>query len=333
MTGLIDRALAVEHDIARAGEAYLRLVAVFGRSLGTVAGEAGEDDALSPEQRARIRATAWRLQNAFEAVTRPSNEEGLREAMLALSFLATNAGGLVVAWTGMMDELIEEAERIYGTEAGRGVYKREQLRAAVLTIAHRQAIDVPLVPGFLEPMLFATIAEFVVTHRNDNGLWEKADLPLRPSTRTRVTGPLVYFLRKGVSAIGHFMTGVAWRLVMGSATLSPGMNAAVGRVEVQVGATFEALRALRSFLNDNPDLVAAIARLLSIATQQAETFAGLSGKQKQAYAHDLVMAFLEQNGLVAEDGLWRRAVSGLLEVGIDATVKLFNKHGLFPFHG
>jgi hypothetical protein len=231
--------------------------------------------------------------------------------------------------------LVEEAERLYGTESGRGEYKRTQVRAAVLTIAKRDGIAIPLVPSFLEPLVFAygadILADFVVSHLDENGLWDFATLPTRPAWKVRFTGPVFYYVHAFFEFLSKFLTGLAWRVVMGSVRLSAGMQAAVDRLHPNVAETVQALASIAQFVLNNPNYIRAWARVLSIATQQAETLLGMSGRQKQAYAQALVLDFLEQNGLLQRSGLWRTIVAAWVNLAIDATVRLFNRHRLFPF--
>jgi hypothetical protein len=311
------------------------LVAAFARNLRNPAEEGSADDPLTPEQHEQIRQTVWRLQNAFEELANPKNKSGLREALSSLSFLAHTFRDTLVAWTELMDALVDEAERLYGTASGRGVYKREQVRAAVLTIARREAIDIPLVPQFLEPLAFVSFADifsdFVVAHLNDNDLWDYQNLPEKPAMSVRLRGPLIRALRKSFEFLSRFLAGVGWRLVMGSVKLSPGMQRIVDSIDPDIAGGLAAVATLTRFVKENSDFVRAVARILSVATQQAETFADMPGPQKQAYALELVMEFFEQNGLLARDGLWHDIVRAWLKVGIDATVRLFNRRRLFPF--
>jgi hypothetical protein len=329
-------ALEAERKTLQIGTDFLTLIAAFARNLRDPAEEGSPDDPLTPEQHEQIRLTVWRLQNAFEELANPKNKTGLREALSSLSFLAQTLRDTLVAWTELMDELVEEAERLYGTQPGRGAYKREQVRAAVLTIARREAIDIPIVPQFLEPLAFVYLADifsdFVVAHLDDNDLWDRDNLPETPALRVRMSGPLIRALRKAFDFLSRFLAGVAWRLVMGSARLSPGMQRIVDKIDPDIEGALAAVAALARFAKDNRDFVRAIARILGMATQQAETFRDMPGPQKQAYALELVMEFLEQNGLLARDGLWHDVVRAWLKVGIDATVRLFNRRRLFPFH-
>jgi hypothetical protein len=299
--------------------------------------EATDGDVLTARQRERLRVVVHDLQDAFEVVTDPRLSAELRQALKSATYLATTFSGQIIAWMGVIDTLVEEAERAFGTAPGRGAYKREQLKAAILTIVHRQGFTLPLIPGFLQPAIFAysaqIIADFVVAHLNDNELWDYDALPAQPTWRAQVGGVGLYYVHKTFDASSEFLSGFAWRIVMAFTRLSPGMQQAVDRVQFDVSGTVKALAVIARFAADNPDFVRAMARIVSIATREAETFIDMTGPQKQAYAHDLILAFLEENALVAESGLWAEIVSALIKVTIDSTVDLFNRRGLFSSRG
>ena len=107
------------------------------------------------------------------------------------------------------------------------------------------------------------------------------------------------------------------------------MQAAVDRVQPDIAGTVAALSMLARFAVNNPDYVRAAVDVLSIATQEAETFFELTGPQKQAYVQAMIMALLEQNGFVEPSGLWREIVKGAVNLAIDATVAVFNRRQLF----
>ncbi len=332
MTELLADVIAFERASLQVGEA---LVGSLLQLLTSGSDEGGPDDPLTPQQHQQIRLLAWRLQNAFEEIMNPRDPDGLRAALSAISVIAEKFSDQLVAWTEVMDDLVEEAERLYGTESGRGAYKRAQVRAAVLTIARGQGITLPMLPDFLEPFVFAygadVMADFVVTHLNTNGLWDLNALPPKPKMSVRVGGPLIYYGQRSIEFLNGFLTKLAWLIVMQSVRLSPGMSAAVKRIRPDIAATLQAFKTLAQFLLNNPNYVRAWAQVLSIATQQAEAFIGMSGPRKQAFARALILAFLEQNGVVGLGGLWRQIVSAWIDVGIDATVRLFNRRRLFPF--
>lgn len=336
MSTVVSEVLMLERAAAEVGATYLRVLVTL--LLPGRRGRAPAADELTPEQIERIHVTVWRLQNAIEELTQARGVVDLRAALTSLSFLAREFADQIIGWIDVIDTLIDEAERQYGTQAGRGAYKVYQLKGALLYMARREGFALPIVPGFVQPFVFdhfaTIIADFIVAHLNDNALWNFDALPRRPSGwRARVSGPLSYRLGKLFEFLAKFLVGVAWRIVLSSFHLSPRMRAAVDRLRPNVSDTMKALASLEQFVVKNPNYVRAAARVLSIAVQQAETFAHLSGPQKQVYARELILAFLEQNGLVDPSGLWREIVAAWIDLAINATVALFNRRRLFPFEG
>lgn len=327
--------ISVVSDIVAVERAALQTIEAVLQTLlrAILRGPADDEELLSPRQRAQIRMSVWRLQNVFEVVLHPTDPAALHTALTSLSFLAQQFGSQIIAWVEVIDVLVDEAERHFGTIAGRGLYKRQQVRAAVLTIARRDGIDLPFVPGFLEPLVFSlaadVISDFVVALIDGNELWDET-LPTRPGTwRAQLGGPLFYRLDTIFTAVGGFLTGIAWRIAMATVRMSPAMKAAVDRVRPDISGTIAALSTLARFAATHPDYVRAVVEVLSIATQEAETFFELTGPQKQAYAQAMIMAFLEQNGFVEPSGLWREIVKAGVNLTIDATVAIFNRRQLF----
>lgn len=289
------------------------------------------NDGLDRAARLRLERDAWQLSAAFQEISAAS---GTRHAMRDLSAVLRAATGRVVTLVELVDTLTDEAERLYGTASGRGEYKREQVKAALLYAARRGGYDVPFVPSFLEPLLFSIgadlLIDFTVAQVNQNALWNEAALPSQPAKlRHRLTPPLLFGLRRWVERLSALLAGLSWRLVIGANRLSPSMRAVVDRLAAPDREMLRRLAALRDFLRSNPRLMAAFATIFSIGTQQAELLRSLTGSQKQAYVRELVMIALRRNGLAGVSPLWDRVVEGLVTFGIDATVAIFNRRRLF----
>jgi hypothetical protein len=311
------------------GEVLAAMLRAFSAALADRGGDG--EGALNPAMRQRLASDVWELRAAFDEISAAS---GTRQAMHDLAAVIRAAAGRVVSFVELIDTLTDEAERLYGTASGRGEYKRQQVKAALLYAARRGGYDVPLVPSFIEPLLFSLgadlLIDFTVAQVNQNALWNKAALPARPPLlRHRLAPPLLFGLRRWVERLSALLAGLSWRLVLGANRLSPSMRAAADRLAPPDRDMLRRLAALRDFLRANPRFVPALATMFSIGTQQAELLQSLTGAQKQAYVRELVMAVLRQNGLVGVSPLWDRIVEGLVSFGIDATVAIFNRRNLF----
>jgi hypothetical protein len=125
-----------------------------------------------------------------------------------------------------------------------------------------------------------------------------------------------------------YLNGLSWRIVLGLNRLSPDLQAKIDKIHPKVAGTFAALRTIQRFFTEHRDFVLASAKILALATQQAEVLAEMAGPQKQAYARELILTFLEQFG-VDLDSIPGRLRIAWIDVSIDATVEIFNRHGLF----
>jgi hypothetical protein len=141
--------------------------------------------------------------------------------------------------------------------------------------------------------------------------------------------PLLLGVRTVILRGSELLAGLAWSLILAANQLSPAARAAVDRAVAADTETVAALVSLRTFLEANPRFATGAAALFGIATRQAETIAGLSGSEKQAYVRALIMIVLEQQGIVGQSPLLDRIIATVVTIGIDATVALFNRRGLF----
>jgi hypothetical protein len=322
-------------DLASIERALLLLGATVARALANLVGEGvgeHETDELTPEQIERIRLSLWQLQAAFNTLSHPIDRGKLHDALADVSFLAQRFRDEIIVWISFMDELVDKAERLYGSDPGRGQYKQQQVKAALLYVARREGLQLPLVPGVFQPIVFSYAADvliaFVVSQVNINGLWDR-DIPRRPARMTlRLTAPVASAATRGLDTGGRFLLGIAWRIIAWLNRLSPELRASVEAMRLDVRGTLNALGGIARFAAEHPDIVRALAQIFSIATQQAEAFVEMTGPQKQAYVRELILAFLDQLGIDL-DGLWGTFVKAFIDVMIDATVSLFNRRGLF----
>lgn len=321
MTAIAETARAAERLGSEALAALLRAAA------GLLSGE--RDAALPPALLARLHRDAWQMQARFDQL---AGTQGIGAAIGDVTTVARDLGARIVALVTLIDTLIDEAERLHGTRTGRGKYKRQQVKAALLYAARRGGYDLPWVPSFLEPAVFSLgadlLIDFTVAHVNQNALWNR-ETAAASSLRSRLASPPILLLRHGVERVSAWLAGLAWRLVLAANQLSPGLRAIVDRVAGRDADALRALNALRAFVAANPECVTALAALFGIGTQQAETFVHLTGAEKQAYVRELVLIVLRHYGLIGESALLDHIVEVWVTVGIDATVAIFDRRGVF----
>lgn len=290
----------------------------------------GSEGDLPPAILARLQRDAARARALYESL---SGTAELDAAFHDLALIARDGGERILAVAALVDRLVDEAERIGGSRAGRGAYKRQQVKAALLYAARRGGYAVPWVPSFLEPALFSIgadiVIDFTVAHVNAHALWQRELTPAPAGFALRIAAPLLLAIRIGIRRASELLAGIAWSLVLAANRLAPSLRGMVDRLVAPDATALRALTDLREFLTANPRFGADLAALFAIATRQAETLADLGGAEKQAYVRALILIVLRQQGIVGLSALFDRIIETAVTVGIDATVALFNRRGLF----
>lgn len=277
-----------------------------------------------------IRRTLWRLERGIDVLA--SDPDALAQALEELAELLDALGPQLIAWIDFIEVLVQEAERNYGTQPGRGDFKRQQVKAAILHLLRDARVDIPRVPGYLEP-IFLNVAVGWVSHAvvvllDRHSLW-RPDAPPQPSLRVRAAMPVVRRTSSGVQRLGDWLMRLSWRLVLAANPLAPTIKKAAENVAPTFEDSVEALPGLVVWGTRHRDLVAAFVEVVAVAVNEAEGFLEASGPEKKAYARDLVLVLLEENGFAAADSWAGSLVGWGIDVGIEAAVHLFNKHGRF----
>jgi hypothetical protein len=133
-----------------------------------------------------------------------------------------------------------------------------------------------------------------------------------------------------VVRIGAWLQSLTRRAVLEAHPLSLAATQAVEEIQRTQGASLDgALRKmvnLIGWLGEHRQQVVALVELVAVAVQEAEFFSELSGPEKKTYARYLVIAFLEDVGLIeSETSLLYFVIERFLDWLIDAVVSIFNK--------
>ena len=308
-------------------EAIAALLRAASSALSDDRADGSEGD-LPPAVLARLQRDAARARALYESL---SGTAGFGAAVHDLALIARDGGERILAVAALVDRLVDEAERLGGSRAGRGAYKRQQVKAALLYAARRGGYAMPWVPSILEPVLFSIgadiVIDFTVAHINAHALWQPGQAPA--GLALRVVAPPLLAIRIGIRRASELLAGIAWALVLAANRPAPSLRGMVDRLVAPDPAALCALTNLRDFLAANPRFVTDLAALFAIATRQAETLTDLSGAEKQAYVRALILIVLRQQGIVGLSPLLDRIIEAAVTIGIDATVALFNRRGLF----
>ena len=304
-------------------------------------GSGQPETAAEARLRKHAQAVVWQVRRAFEAAAGTGFTDELIRLIEKVAPPSTQVRAALIAWVTLVEVLVQEAEREYGSAAGRGSQKAEQVKAALIHLMiDRSNLKIPDIPDFLVPII-AEIGvnwtiDSVVLILNHNSLWEPA--PVLPSARLSVFARVVRnLLRFGrwlivlapVARLGGWLAQLTRRLVLMAYPLSPEVRAAVTRIETTQGTTIEdaIVRgvALLQWIGEHHEQVVALIQVVSFAVQEAEFIGQLSGSEKKVYARELILAFLENIGLIGQrTGLLYQLVDSVLDPAIDAVVAIFN---------
>ncbi len=287
------------------------------------------------------REVVWQLQRAYETAAGASFAEEVVRELRRLIPDPEEAKRAFVAWANLLELLIQEAEREHGRERGRGPQKADQVKAVLIHLfVDEPVLHIPDFPDFLVPFIVEIGVNWsidaIVLLLNRNSLWEPA--PGRPAVRVSVLGRLVraalvvgkWFMRLApVVRLGALLLRLTRKLVVTAYPLNPEIQQAVRVIECTHGARIE------DMLRKNADLigwigghrqqVVALVEVVSFAVQEAEFYKELTGQQKKIYVRELIIAFLEDVGLIQnENGLMFYLADRVLDWVIDAIVSIFN---------
>lgn len=283
-----------------------------------------EDEAvLTPELELRAKRMAHRLVRAAELA---ASSDALHElyAIFDTRNVETADKPLLLAWVHLLEVLVQEAERLYGP--GAGPLKLRFVEGAVLQILRK--LDGRIVHATpFDPFIFKVVVEFtiegVVRLLDRADLWtvhgERATGKRAQSWLVRLWGAIVNWLRD-----------LSWRLVLAQYGIPRRLDQAIDAIAAEhLGALGDALRLMLALLvwaGKHGQEVTAFVDVAYAAIREAERFAELSGRAKQAYARALIVAFLEEIGFLrGRSRLFVSLVNGFLNGMIDSIVQVLNK--------
>jgi len=307
---------------------------------------------LLPERRKRREQTAVRrrldsLVMRVHRLLRIAREDGLSEEFFSgLHRLADRREEIeraVVVWVGLIEVLVQDAERRYGAQRGRGAIKAAEVKSAVLYLVRRQNLKFPDVPDLLVPILMNALVDWVVDalvqQLNRFGLW--VDTTPEPPTLGMRVALLLKGIWKGLKkvlwALAKPFVWLAVKLggwLRPEMPLSPELKSALEAVSREgllskggqfLGWVFDVVR----WVGEHREQLTALTDVAFEAVQEAETFINMPGPEKKAYARELILAVLEELGFRQRFGLLFSFIEVLIDAVIEVAVYLFRKHGIF----
>jgi hypothetical protein len=237
----------------------------------------------------------------------------------------------IIAWIRLIEVLVQEAER--AQRKGGGARKKAQVKAAAFRILTDGRARLPGIPKYLYPLVMDVAVEWmidgIVQAENGYALWDS-------SPDEDVLSPIVdsfSWLKQALSGIWQWVAGsliTAYTATKYREPLSPELRTALEGVEVAGFLTNKnsSLRAAVDFLNflgkHGEQAIAGI-KLIFEAVHQAESFLELDGPGKKQYAHDLIVATLEELGFPVGSGLIGVIAGVFIDAGIESAWSIFTK--------
>jgi len=249
----------------------------------------------------------------------------------------------IVVWIDLIDVLVQDAERRYGSSKGKGTLKATEVKETILFLLRQQRMKFPHVPDVLVPLIVDTAVDWAVEALvlvlNRNEMWiDTTPAPANLSTR------LSLFLRSAWKRFYKFVMVIASPFFDLIARIHDALRIKI-RVSPELQKALDAVaregmfndpnQLARSafgvieFVGTHRESLVAFVEVVSEGVQEAETFTWLSGPEKKDYAHDLILAVLDELGFKQRSGLLFMIIDVMISCAIEATVHLFNKHSVF----
>lgn len=293
------------------------------------------------EQQERLRLTVWNLRRLLKEAMGEGRPEELTSFLNLLVSQKTHFERAIVSWIDLLDVLVQHEEQRYGSGTGMGHIKATELKQVIRYLLRSKRFDIPRVPDDLEPIVLDILVDSAVDTLvlifNKYGLWTVDIEPAPPTTFRVLWVRFFHWLAR--------VTKPLWSLVLrlyrylsealrGQMELTPQVKAALDRIQressfASPGELLKVLFGILNWIKEHREQVVAAFELVFAAVQEAESFLTLSGPQKKAYARDLVFAVLAEVGFAERTGLLFAIVASLVDSSIEASVHLFNKHGVF----
>jgi hypothetical protein len=296
------------------------------RAVGEFGGCFREERPVEDPLQLRARQQVWRLRRAYEKLVAGGDTSFIPLLLARSATLARDTAAGLIVWLEFLEDLIQEAEKLYGAGPGKGEFKSSQVKAAMLYAVSNSPS--PLIAQLKrDPGLLTAITDWaidsVVYILNSRELWT-------PGAASSADGFGSKSWLRGIAIrIAAFLNNILFP----PPTLDPRLRSAVDRILATQGADpvnfLGQMLDIVSLLQQNRRQVVPLLELIASAASDAESFLELDGPAKRAYACDLVIAFLEQELAVNFSDAARIVVQSMVEFLLDSVVMIFNKRAFF----
>lgn len=311
----------------------LRLVGRVSGAFFTSAGASGGVDSAREE---RLRQAVWRLRRSFATLSSGGLDRQLVELVRAFGARIDHLEAAVVAWVDVVEILVQEMESQQGRAAGSGHEKKAKVQAALFNLMLEMSQRDGRRTSPFAPLLFEAIADWsvdaVVLLLNRHDLWQPAPRPASGWLR-RLAAAFFRLVLAPFRRLRDLAVTVVSRVVTARNPISPELAAAISRIPSSgsLAGLLEDGLGFLTWVGRHRDQVVAMVDIVSITVHEAEALIELSGPEKKAYARDLIVIFLQEEGVFPPPGSpFSPLIEGMVGGTIEAVVTLFKKRNLFP---
>jgi len=289
----------------------------------------------------RARLFAWRLDRAYASAANGERLADVFESFRQIAPDLEELGRTAVDWLDLVETLVQEAERTYGSAPGRGALKAAQVKAVLVNLAlSQQTLLLSHVPRIYRALLVEAVVgwavDLVVTLLNhDQALWDTA---AQSTSAMRVTfyRPMMWLL-----AFGNWLQGLPigdWierqlnAAVLKANPLSPALATQLRKMSAPAAArsTAESFVQLIEWGGAHRKQLTALIELASVVVREADGFIEMSGAEKKEYASDLILVFIEDEGLLDNNPVAEAFARWAIDWGIEFVVTVIRKRASVP---
>jgi hypothetical protein len=295
-----------------------------------------------PSQRTELRYTIVRLRRLLRDAMGDGNDQKLAHFLNDLAENGAEIEKAIVVWVDLIEILVQNAERRYGTRSGRGSIKTAEVKQVVRYFLRtgKLQINISGVPSYLMPVIIDIIVEWLidalVRMSDQYSLWTTTE-PAPQSIHAiilLIINRIYNFFRPLLERLGLLFNRI-W-FALREVPLSPATRSAIHAIErdgllEKDGGKLVVQNAVNLFvwIGEHRDQVVAAVELVFAAVQEAESYLTMTGPEKKEFAHDLVLAVLDEIGFEERIGLTFAIVNSMINGAIEASVAIFHRRGVF----
>ena len=289
-------------------------------------------DSAEQEQ---IRKALGQLRSNFVTATGGGVPKELADLMGQLVSRTADLPKILVGWVDVVEALVQEVESQQGEDPGSE--KKRVVKDALVHLLVGYSERRGREPSPFEPLLFEMIADWsidaVVRVIDKHKLWEEEGHLPPPSLPTRISRWLFHPLRGLRQRAARRIS----RWVLSRHPISPELQIRIEDVvqlnskeAAPLGSFFGAGLDLVTWVGQHRKQVVAIVQVVALTVDHTEGFFEKTGAEKKIYARNLIIVFLQEEGLVPRStGPGVTLFGAFLDGMIDAMVHMFDKRAGF----